>query len=91
MTNPAWLSRAKRVIRDGERGVSAVILALSMTVMMGAAAIGFDIAKLYYERQMVRNAVDAAAQAGAAQLPTAGSAAATALRTSRTCPPARSP
>jgi Flp pilus assembly protein TadG len=81
MTNPAWLSRAKRVIRDGERGVSAVILALSMTVMMGAAAIGFDIAKLYYERQMVRNAVDAAAQAGAAQLPTAGSAAATALRT----------
>jgi len=74
------LARARRVVRDGERGVSAVVLALSMTAMMGAAAVGFDIAKLYYERQMVRNAVDAAAQAGAAQLPTAGSSAAAALR-----------
>lgn len=73
-------TRARRVLRDGERGVSAVVLALSMTVMMGAAAIGFDIAKLYYEKQMVRNAVDAAAQAGAAQLPTNGATAAAALR-----------
>ena len=66
------LRRVQRVLRDAERGVSAVILALSMTVMMGAAAVGFDIAKLYYEKQMVRNAVDAAAQVGAAQLPTDG-------------------
>lgn len=75
-----FLARVRRVTRGGERGVSAVVLALSMTVMMGAAAVGFDIAKLYYEKQMVRNAVDAAAQAGAAQLPTAGSSAAAALR-----------
>lgn len=72
--NHDLLRRARRVIRDTERGVSAVILAISMTVMMGAAAIGFDIAQLYYAKQMVRNAVDAAAQVGAAQLPTDGTA-----------------
>lgn len=66
--NRQLLGRARRVVRDAERGVSAVVLAIAMTVMMAAAALGFDIAKLYYEKQMVRNAVDAAAQYGAAQL-----------------------
>lgn len=66
--NRQLLRRAKKVIRDAERGVSAVVLAIAMTVMMAAAALGFDIAKLYYEKQMVRNAVDSAAQYGAAQL-----------------------
>lgn len=71
----ALVARARRVARDAARGASAIVLGLSLTLMMAAAAFGFDIAKLYYERQMVRNAVDAAAQVGAAQLPTDGTAA----------------
>ncbi|MFT4110201.1 TadE/TadG family type IV pilus assembly protein [Propionicimonas sp.] len=39
-----------------------------MMILIAAGAIGFDIAKLVYERQQVRAAVDAAAQIGAAKL-----------------------
>ena len=62
------LRRAKKVIRDAERGASAVILALSMVVMMGSAALGMDIASYAYVKQLVRNSVDSAAQIGASQL-----------------------
>jgi hypothetical protein len=62
------LRRARRVVRDAERGVSAVILAISMMVMMGAAALGTDIAMLAYVKQLVRSSVDSAAQIGASQL-----------------------
>lgn len=64
----AW-SRLSRVIEKGERGATAVVVALSLTLLMAAGAFGFDVAKLYYERQQLRNAVDAAAQAGASALP----------------------
>lgn len=64
------LRRIRRVIADVERGASAVVVALSMVALMAAAALGFDISNLYYQRQMVRNAIDAASQAGAAMLPT---------------------
>jgi len=62
------LRRAKRVVRDAQRGASAVVLALSMVVMMGAAALGMDIATFAYVKQLVRNSVDSAAQIGASQL-----------------------
>lgn len=66
----------KRRVRKGERGAVAIILALVMLVIMAAAALGMDIAKLVYERQALRGAVDAAAQAGSYALPDATKAAA---------------
>jgi hypothetical protein len=63
----AWL-RIRRVVKKGERGATAVVVALSLVLLMAAGAFGFDIAKLYYERQQLRNAIDAAAQAGASAL-----------------------
>lgn len=47
-----------------ERGAVAITIAIVMFVLMAAAALGLDIAKLAYERQALRAAVDAAAQAG---------------------------
>ncbi len=63
----AWL-RIRRVVKEGERGATAVVVALSLVLLMAAGAFGFDVAKLYYERQQLRNAIDAAAQAGASAL-----------------------
>lgn len=69
------MSRLRRKIVGGrERGATAVILALVMLVLMAGAALGMDIAKLAYERQALRAAVDAAAQAGSYALPDATSA-----------------
>ncbi len=61
-------ARVRRVVRNGERGATAVVVALSLILLMAAGAFGYDVAKLYYERQQLRNAVDAAAQAGASGL-----------------------
>lgn len=52
-----------------ERGAVAIIVALVMVLLIGAAALGVDIAKLVYERQRLQNALDAAATAAAQQLP----------------------
>lgn len=64
-------TKTKRKIRGAQRGASAVVLAIVMLMLMGGAALGFDIAKLAYEKQALRAAVDAAAQAGAYALPDA--------------------
>lgn len=55
--------------RRGERGAVAVIVAASMVVVMAAAAVGVDVARLVYERQQLQNALDAAAAAGVMRLP----------------------
>ncbi len=52
-----------------ERGATAVIVALVAFVLFGAAALGVDIANLTMERQELHDAVDAAAQAAAYDLP----------------------
>lgn len=52
-----------------EKGAVAVIVAFAMLLLMAAAAVGVDLASLMYERQKLRNALDAAAAAGAQQLP----------------------
>jgi hypothetical protein len=75
----AWL-RIRRVVKEGERGATAVVVALSLVLLMAAGAFGFDVAKLYYERQQLRNAIDAAAQAGASALPATSSAEALAIQ-----------
>lgn len=64
----------KRIIKDRERGATALVLAIVMLVLMAGAALGMDIAKLAYERQALRAAVDAAAQAGSYALPDATAA-----------------
>ena len=53
----------------GERGATAVIFALLVPVVFGAAALAIDIGMLVYQRQTLSNALDAAAQAGAYSLP----------------------
>lgn len=75
----AWL-RMRRVVKGGERGATAVVVALSLVLLMAAGAFGFDVAKLYYERQQLRNAIDASAQAGASALPTTATAQALAIQ-----------
>jgi hypothetical protein len=55
--------------RTGERGAVAIIVAISMVLLMAAAAVGVDIARLAYERQQLQNALDAAAAAGVVKLP----------------------
>lgn len=65
------IRKFRRRVKDRERGAVAIILALVMLVVMAAAALGMDIAKLVYERQALRGAVDAAAQAGSYALPDA--------------------
>jgi hypothetical protein len=52
-----------------ERGAVAVVVAIVMVMLMAAAALGMDIAKLAYERQALRAAIDAASQAGSFALP----------------------
>lgn len=56
-------------IRKGERGAVAIVVAISLMMLMAAAAIGIDIAKLAYERQTLQNSLDAAAAAGVLKLP----------------------
>lgn len=68
MTRNTSCGRLRRPSQRNQRGATAIVVALSMTAIMAAAALGFDISKLVYERQQVRAAVDAAAQIGAAQL-----------------------
>jgi Flp pilus assembly protein TadG len=55
--------------RTKERGATAVVLALTLLIFVGAAAVSFDTANLALQRQTLRNIVDAAAQAGAGYLP----------------------
>jgi hypothetical protein len=54
---------------DDERGVVAVIVALLMVVLMGSAAMTFDLARLRHERHLVQAAVDLGSLAGAGFLP----------------------
>lgn len=54
--------------RTKERGATAVVIALCLTLLMAAAAMSFDTANLALQRQKLQNLTDAAAQAGAVYL-----------------------
>lgn len=56
-----------KVMRD-ERGVTLVLVALLLVVLLGAAALSVDVGRLYLERQHLVNACDAAALAGGIEL-----------------------
>jgi Flp pilus assembly protein TadG len=61
-----------RPARDRERGAIAVLMALLMTVIMGFAALGFDLAYVRLARLEMANATDAAAHAAAVALSASG-------------------
>jgi Flp pilus assembly protein TadG len=77
MTSPTH--RARRL--NEERGAVAVLFALTIIVVFGAVAFVIDVSRLYHARQVLQNAVDLGALAGAQELPAAdpvkGTAAAT--------------
>ena len=58
--------------RPDERGVSIVIVAVGMVIVLGIAGLGVDLASLYVGRTQAQRAADAAALAGAQALVTAG-------------------
>ena len=62
-------ARGLRWSRTRERGATAVFIALTLTLVMGGAALSFDYANLALQRQTLRNITDASAQAGASYLP----------------------
>ena len=56
-----------------ERGAIAVLAALTIVILLAAVAFVIDISRLYHERQVLQNAVDFGALAGAQDLPVQGS------------------
>jgi Flp pilus assembly protein TadG len=55
-------------LHGDQRGVIAIIVAFSLTVVMGFAAIVVDVAYLFHAKRVVQASTDAAAIAGAMQL-----------------------
>ncbi len=72
------IKNCKRFIRN-EDGAVLVLVALMMTVLMGFAAFAIDVGFMYNERRSLQNAADAAALAGAQDLPNTGIAIITAV------------
>lgn len=58
-----------------EKGIVAITVALALIVIIGIAAYGIDVGGLYEEKAAFQNAVDAAALAGAQELPNTSRAA----------------
>ena len=52
-------------MRDSERGSILILTALSMTVLLGIAALSIDISFMYDKRNRLHAAADAAAKSGA--------------------------
>jgi Flp pilus assembly protein TadG len=52
-----------------QKGSIAVMVAAALTAILGLAALGTDVGRLYIERQRLNNVADAAALAGAGRLP----------------------
>ena len=64
----------RRFVRD-ERGNIAVMAALLMTTLMGFAALGVDVGKVFTDRRKAQGAVDLAAMAAVSDLTNADKAA----------------
>ncbi|WP_394173035.1 pilus assembly protein TadG-related protein [Guptibacillus hwajinpoensis] len=69
--------KALRSLLKSERGNVAVMFAISMTVLLGATAMVVDIGRLYHEKRILQNAMDASALAGAQGLLTSQASAST--------------
>ncbi|QBR93470.1 vWA domain-containing protein [Nocardioides euryhalodurans] len=75
--------RVSRRARDG-RGAVAVMVAALVVVLFAAAALGVDIASQMTSKQSLHDTMDAAAHAGAYELPANGAGAAAAATTMAT-------
>jgi Putative Flp pilus-assembly TadE/G-like len=73
------MSRMGTLLRqDGERGQAIVLLAVTLVVLMGAAALVVDVGRAYVVKRHLQASVDAAALAGAQSLPDVNAATAAA-------------
>ena len=66
------MSRANRAHRKNERGVTIVLVAISLVALLGLAALAIDIATLYVAHGEAQRAADAAALAGAKMIASSG-------------------
>src|SRR6202022_4887532 len=55
-------------VRRSRSGQAIVIMALAMVAMCGMLAIAIDAGRLYFQRRLMQDAVDAGALAGAQDL-----------------------
>ncbi|MGE5398240.1 MAG: pilus assembly protein TadG-related protein [Chitinophagales bacterium] len=62
-----------------ENGNAIILIALSLSALVGFAALVIDVGRMYYTYSAMRNAVDSAALAGAQRLPNASDAFQTAI------------
>jgi hypothetical protein len=62
----------------GERGQILAVVALALVALLGVSAFAIDVGFAYYGKRQLQSATDAAALAGAQDLPNAGTAIATA-------------
>ena len=53
---------------DNRRGQAIVIMALAMVAICGMLALAIDAGRLYFQRRLMQDAVDAGALAGAQDL-----------------------
>ncbi len=67
----SWAGRVRsfRNFRSDERGQALPVLALMMVALLGMCGIGVDVARAFYVHRQLQAATDAAAMAGAADLP----------------------
>src|SRR5205085_12084467 len=55
-------------LRSGRRGQAIVIMALAMVAICGMLALAIDAGRLYFQRRLMQDAVDAGSLAGAQSL-----------------------
>ena len=68
------MKRLVRKMYKNEDGQALVLVALLMVVLLGFAALDIDGGMMHLTKSQMQNAADAAALAGAQDLPTAGTA-----------------
>jgi Flp pilus assembly protein TadG len=61
--------RFVRLLAKGEKGASLAVVAIFMVILLGVVGLVIDGGKLYAERAKLQDVVDAAALAGAPELP----------------------
>jgi Flp pilus assembly protein TadG len=72
MLPSAWRRALDRT--SDESGVIMVLSALLLVVLVASVAFVIDLSRLFHQRQVLQNAVDFGALAGAQELPAQGSA-----------------
>lgn len=63
-----------RTVRSSEEGASAILIALSLFLLIGIAALAIDIAEGFNERRQDQSAADVGVMAGAIEVPSSSTA-----------------